>query len=549
MSDEILFPTLVRTSSSEAKFESNNNNNNDNDDDDNDDDDDERKMQILPTASPVIDVRLTAKRRKKQFTITWDLPPTQELHGSKLMRQPVILGFEISIATSFADAEAGRGRREMFISSSKACSATIACVEPTMQYFVKVRTQYSRGWSDWSWPTLKVPKFKPGPPSRPRLRAETLPHQATIDLDVDSDLPPTGYEIRIGDHVAAHSNKIEVNMMDEFSSWRKPEPRPRWPIQPRTLHVRARARSEKGWGQFFTGVIKTKMTDVPCAPHDVAVTAITHDSVEATWACAKGSSNLPITDFQMQVWRADDGVWQKDRAWFQRTLRIVKNLPSNTEMLLAVKAKNDVGWGAPSTPVRFRTLAPLPPTHDTAPRLISRSISKLTVAFDPAQPNGANVLGSELRLKDSCTGEIFVTSSNSSAALKCTGLWPGTTYVCSVRSRNRAGWGSWSPSINVTTEEFRDMAKGDLVECLWTGPWHHYRGWYPCVVEAQLDANTFSVQSVEFSTRFQVGIDEMRDIDYHGSDPESDDDDDDDSENVETTVTGSDLVASLLSFR
>ena len=121
----------------------------------------------LPTASPVIDVRLTAKRKKKQFTIAWDLPPTQ-----------VILGFEINIATSFADAEAGRGRREMFISSSKACSATIACVEPTMQYFVKVRTQYSRGWSDWSWPTLKVPKFKPGPPSRPRLRAETLPHQA-----------------------------------------------------------------------------------------------------------------------------------------------------------------------------------------------------------------------------------------------------------------------------------------------------------------------------------------------------------------------------------
>ena len=62
MSNKILFPTLVRPSSSEAKFDSNRNNNNDDDEEE-----DERKMQILPTASPVIDVRLTAKRRKKHL--------------------------------------------------------------------------------------------------------------------------------------------------------------------------------------------------------------------------------------------------------------------------------------------------------------------------------------------------------------------------------------------------------------------------------------------------------------------------------------------------
>ena len=101
-------------------------------------------------------------RRETYFTFNFDIDSghneneDSDEEGSE--EEPLVIALEVAIADSFKDSKSGRGRRELF-NCSTGSGCTIFDVDPSQQYFVKVRKSFWGGWTAWS-KVLKIPDFR-----------------------------------------------------------------------------------------------------------------------------------------------------------------------------------------------------------------------------------------------------------------------------------------------------------------------------------------------------------------------------------------------------
>jgi hypothetical protein len=130
----------------------------------------------------------------------------------------------------------------------------------------------------------------------------------------------------------------------------------------------------------------------------------------------------------------------------------VAGLTAGKTYSCTVKARNKVGFGPASTPSNSfqpRAVVPGAPTNMSATAGV-RSV-KLTFT-PPADNGGSKILSYRAKCKSSDGGNP-ASHEASKSPIQVSGLAGGKTYTCTVRARNRIGFGPESdPSNAVVTK-------------------------------------------------------------------------------------------------
>ncbi|MGO9873353.1 MAG: fibronectin type III domain-containing protein [Acidimicrobiia bacterium] len=175
-------------------------------------------------------------------------------------------------------------------------------------------------------------------------------------------------------------------------------------------------------------------------------------SVSVGFAAPASDGGAKILEYRVACTSSDGGV---NRSRTRRTSPIRVALTASKTYTCDVKAKNRVGFGAPSALLApFVTLAPPVVTVPGAPTITSAVAGNhdVTVAFSaPAASDGAPIF----EYKATCTssdGGVARSNRRGRSSIRVGGLTSAKTYTCTVAAKNRKGFGAESaPSAAVVT--------------------------------------------------------------------------------------------------
>jgi hypothetical protein len=473
-------------------------------------------------------------RIPSSFTVKWKLPSLYTKRGENsddddefsaddgsdsddserrrknTLREPKRFGFEFHVAGSVADLNLGGGIRRCF-SAGYHPRIVVRDIAPDRVYYVRVRTQYTDGWSPFS-NTLRVPKFSPSAPGTPDVNIVTYPQEIIIRYNFDSG-GRDGYKA-IEEHEFRVRNKRTGDVVYEYTG--EPNFQPQhgerkgefvvndsMGVDDRTSYmVEARAKNSLGWGEVALTRAVTQIRDGPYAPEIMSITDVHCNGATVKVRSSLGKTKLPILGFQIIV-SYDGGITSHTRVDFSgfhqtgleglHTLRIVDQLLPSRTTLLRVRAKNKVAYSKSSTYSKIDTLAAKRPAamHPVTVKVLDTpnlGTFSACISWTKLQSFGAKLLKQELKVeevplyrpRDMRVKRRTTIIPIGHAAQTCTidDLWPSSTYEIKLRGLSEAGWGPWkgAPAVVVTTPKL-DL-KHLFVYFFWEGPWMRQPGWY-----------------------------------------------------------------------
>jgi fibronectin type 3 domain-containing protein len=216
-----------------------------------------------------------------------------------------------------------------------------------------------------------------------------------------------------------------------------------------TYRFTVKAGNATGWSVPSDAVSITTPASaaIPAAPSGVTATALSISEIIVSWQPSGGATKYQV----------HDGAKDYDT---DKTYYTVQGLSENTAYQFTVKAGNNAGWSAASTPpASAATLsakpegsAPAAPTGVTATALAS---GEVLVTWTVA-------VGAETYLVAYGTAQNATTTFGASTLENFTtviGLSPNTVYYFSVKAGNSSGWSVASDTASATTVETPEVPK------------------------------------------------------------------------------------------
>lgn len=189
---------------------------------------------------------------------------------------------------------------------------------------------------------------------------------------------------------------------------------------------------------------------VPGAPTITGVAAGDR-SLNVSYSPPASNGGANITDYKVSCVSSDGGVSRSNTEHSSPTR--VSGLTAAKTYTCNVMARNRVGFGPPSaSSAPVVTLSP--PTVPGAPTITSvkGGHHSVTVSFSPPASNGGSSIFQYRATCTSSNGGRTRSDSRSHSSIKVNDLSAGKTYTCTVKARNRKGFGPASaPSAPVNT--------------------------------------------------------------------------------------------------
>ena len=482
------------------------------------------KLRKSPTtpAKPVLVTRFA-----NDIMVQWDAPPefaakddsddsdqdTDSDDDNQMIKEPKRLGFEFHVADSYRNLKLGNGFRRVFSKNRYTRFISIDNLKPGVLYFVRVRTQYHNGWSEFSEP-LKVPKFKPQTPPRPKIEVMKQPQVLHVTYhfkapERDGHQIMNEHEIILRDtKTNKETHRVVVKPQGQKENLQGLDRLKQIELGPvlekREYTIEIRGRNKLGAGPWSR---KRAVPPIRDSPNVVILHRISHISSRGFTAHITsnlGKSHMPIIGFQVIV--SYDGISTHARINFpaeqvdqedRHALRVEDNVKANQHMYVRVRARNKTGYSYRSDEIKIKTLATQLPyyrtnlsdTSDGYNVVISKSqlgTRTFTVRFSWLTPElcGSRLLKQELKVAaiplvkgevSSAPTVIELKGDSFSRNCKVDDFFPRTKYKWSLRCLTAVGWSQWTPWNFFETPEIRSTP---IVYFFWKGPWMHHPGWY-----------------------------------------------------------------------
>ncbi len=200
------------------------------------------------------------------------------------------------------------------------------------------------------------------------------------------------------------------------------------------FRVRAKNR-DADWGAWSAASAAVKPCGVPDTP--AAPAATRGDGQAAVSWTAPGDEGCAITGYEV---RTSTGSQSSTT-----TSHTFTGLSNGTSYTFTVRAKNSVGWSAPSA----ASAAVVPAGEPKGPASITAKVSgvgAVDLTWPAAQANGAAIGRYEISVNNGAGRDVGTGTS-----YRYTGLANSTTYSFKVRACNDVGCGVWSAPDSATT--------------------------------------------------------------------------------------------------
>jgi hypothetical protein len=494
-------------------------------------------VKHTPTKPPKPSIVL---RLPNEFKVRWKLPKlfTNKAEGDsgdeesdesdqetrKEWKEPKRVGFEFHVASSYRDLKGGVGIRRTF-STQYSPVILVKDIRPDARYFVRVRTQYMMGFSEFS-NILTIPKFKARAPSDPILKIKKYPQTITIAYDFngvgtdgnkkiiehsfvvrDKQSGQEVFELRGNPGQAENQNERTGNIVVAHLDDRK------------SYVVEARAKNEIGWGKYKVQSVRTPTLDGPLLPWILGIQDVSSNGFVLLVRSSLGPTQLPITKFQVMVSynggistaaRFDFPVLQTEKM-ADHTLNIEKGVLPSRNVSVQVRARNKVSYSNPSKPVQVKTKAALRPVYPSDSPIVATlvttpNLGTFTVSLEWTAPDafGDTLIHQELKaieshVKGPCNRinkDIFLKCEGDQTTATIDDLWPRTAYTFQIRGLSNAGYGEWSTGVSITTPPL--SIKNMSVHFYWEGPWMKMPGWYEGNIIGVKDESWYVIKSIDY---------------------------------------------------
>jgi titin len=301
------------------------------------------------------------------------------------------------------------------------------------KYSFRVRAHNAAGWGPASTTVHAVPRTKPSAPRSPKATAANASVKLTwlkpssnggsvIKWYVAQKSTDSKNWIRVG---STANTSLTATKLTNGTKY----------------YFRVRAHNAAGNGRATTPVIATPHTTAPSAPPSVVATP-GKSSVTLSWKQPSKNGGSAILDYTIEL--SYDG-----NKWFDQAQTSALNLPignmvPGTTYYLRVRARNAVGWSAPSAEVTaVPYTVPSSPTSCTAAKFGQQSIS---FGWAPPASDGYNPIANyfiQVREHSSNTLVAFKIAAANATSDYATGLDLAYSYDVQVSAVNAAGESSY----------------------------------------------------------------------------------------------------------
>ena len=482
------------------------------------------KLRKAPTtpARPVLVTRFA-----NLIMVQWDAPPefaakddsdesnedTDSDDDNQMIKEPKRLGFEFHVADSYQNLKMGNGFRRVFSKNKYTRFISVDNLKPGVVYFVRVRTQYHNGWSEFSEP-LKVPKFKSQTPPRPKIEVMKQPQVLHVTYrfkapERDGHEIMNEHEIVLRDtKTNKETHRVVLKPQGQKENLQGLERLKHVQLGPvvekREYTIEIRGKNKLGHGPWSRKRAVPPIRDSPNIVILHKISNISSRGFTVHLTSNLGKSHMPIIGFQVIV--SYDGISTHERINFsveqitqeaRHVLRVEDKVKPNQHMYIRVRARNKTSYSYRSDEIKIKSLATqLPYYHadlcDTSngyTAVISKSqlgTRTFTVRFSWLKPElcGSRLVKQELKVAAIPLVKGEVSSTPIVIALKgdvfssnCTvdDFFPRTQYKWSLRCLTAVGWSQWTPWNFFETPE---ISSTPIVYFFWKGPWMHHPGWY-----------------------------------------------------------------------
>jgi fibronectin type 3 domain-containing protein len=206
-------------------------------------------------------------------------------------------------------------------------------------------------------------------------------------------------------------------------------------------HFTVKAGNAAGWSvPSDSASAKTPVSAaIPAAPSGVTATALSTSEIIVSWQPPGGAVKYQVHDGTKD--------YETDKTYYT-----VQGLSENTAYQVTVKAGNDAGWSAASTPPASASTLSITP-GGTAPAA-PEGVTATALASGEVLVTWTAVSGIGSYLVSYGTTQNAVTifgASTPGSSATVSGLSPNTTYYFSVKAGNDSGWSAASDPVSATT--------------------------------------------------------------------------------------------------
>jgi len=227
----------------------------------------------------------------------------------------------------------------------------------------------------------------------------------------------------------------------------------------KTYSCNVEARNHVGFGPPSANsapIVVLSPTPPPTVPGAPTITGVTAGvkSLNVSYSPPASNGGASINEYRVSCSSTDGGVSRSNTEHASPTR--VNNLTAAKTYTCTVSAHNRVGFGPPSaSSAPVVTLSPPVITVPGAPTITSVSRvghHSVMVRFSPPASNGGSSIFEYRATCTSSNGGRTRSESRRASPIKVDDLSSGKTYACTVKARNRKGFGpSSAPSAPVTT--------------------------------------------------------------------------------------------------
>ena len=478
---------------------------------------------------------IVISRFANEFTCTWDAPaefsnPNEsdeetdsEDDDIPMIKEPKRIGFEFHVADSYQNLKLGNGFRRVFSKNKYSRFINVNNLKANSLYYVRVRTQYRDGWSEFSKPA-KVSRFKPTTPAPANIRIYKQPQALHITYSFkqperDGNQKMNEHEIVLRNVVTNKESFRTIVEPDGIKEMEEGLERTRHikiePVLEKTEYaVEIRGKNKFGYGEWSRKHAKPPIRDSPTIVMLHKITHITARSFLVHVTSRLGKTNMPIIGFQVIV--SYDGITTHERINFQviqtnqeesHVLKVENKVKANQNMYIRVRARNKLSYSYRSDGIKIKTLATKFPyyynifldddngrpdgsvSNGYSTRIARSELGTGTysVYFSWIDPDlcGSKLIKQELKIrivpsvKEEAENDnpIIITLKGDQFMNTCKvdDFFPRTKYRWCLRCLSVVGWSQWSEWNYFETPEANEIP---TVYFFWKGPWMNFPGWY-----------------------------------------------------------------------
>ena len=315
-----------------------------------------------------------------------------------------------------------------------------------VSYEVRVRARNGVGWSDWSPSATATPEDAATPPDAPPGLAVTAGDgemAVSWRASRDNGAAVTGYSVRWSGDGVSDSRRLGASARNHVITGLRNG-------AGYTVSVVAHSVVGDSAASSLAAFPKAPAR-VPDAPRGLSLTA-GDGEMAVSWQASR-ENGAAVTGY-LVAWSDGVVIGGETLSASARSYTIT-GLRSGVRYEVEVAAQSSAGTSQSATAYATTKAAVAVSVPDAPSRPTLRDDDgSVQVSWSAPADNGASIDRYEVRYRRSGrTSWSDWDGSGSSRRLRITGTSAGTTYEAQVRARNSEGWGPWSPTATVTTQQ------------------------------------------------------------------------------------------------